>query len=122
MSNAILLDNTFYRLTSSQRYDHVISLIKKGSSVWTLADSEGCLIIDLGSYKVLPIWPNETLALAWGEKEYQGFATLEINAEDWAAKWLPGMQGDHFSVGIAPNLAGECIVASAEEHAADLNR
>ena len=80
------------------------------------------MIIDLGSDKVLPIWPNETLALAWGEKEYQGFATLEINAEDWAAKWLPGMQGDHFSVGIAPNLAGECIVASAEEHATDLNR
>lgn len=120
MSNAILLDNTFYRLTSSQRYDHVISLIKKGSSVWTLADSEGCLIIDLGSDKVLPIWPEETLALAWGEKDYQGFNSLEINAEDWALKWLPGMQGDGFSVGVAPNLAGECIVSSAEEHAADL--
>ncbi|QUX91589.1 DUF2750 domain-containing protein [Marinomonas sp. A3A] len=120
MSNPILLDDTFYRLPSSERYDHVLNLVKKGTSVWTLADAEGCLIIDLGSDKVLPIWPAETLATTWGEKDYQGFNSLEINAADWAEKWLPGMQGDGFSVGVAPNLAGECIVSSAEEHAADL--
>ena len=120
MSNPILLDDTFYRLPSSERYDHVLNLVKKGTSVWTLADAEGCLIIDLGSDKVLPIWPAETLATAWGEKDYQGFNSLEINVADWAEKWLPGMQGDGFSVGVAPNLAGECIVSSAEEHAADL--
>ena len=120
MSNTILLDDTFYRLPSSDRYDHVLNLVKKGASVWTLADTEGCLIIDLGSDKVLPIWPAETLATAWGEKDYQGFNSLEINAADWAGKWLPGMQGDGFSVGVAPNLAGECIVSSAEEHAIDL--
>ena len=122
MSNLIPLDDTFYRLPSRERYEHVIKLVKKGSSVWTLADTEGCLIIDLGSDKVLPIWPTEALAVAWGEKDYTGFNSLEINAVDWAAKWLPGMQGDGFSVGVAPNLAGECLVASAEEHAADLNR
>ena len=121
MSNTILLDDTFYRLPSSQRYDHVIGLIKKGSSLWTLADTEGCLIIDLGSDKVLPIWPAEQLALTWADKDYQGFTSLEITPEAWAEKWLPGMQNDGFSVGVAPNLAGECIVSSAEEHAADLN-
>ncbi|RBP80540.1 DUF2750 domain-containing protein [Marinomonas rhizomae] len=120
MSNTTPLDETFYRIPSSERYDHVLNLVKKGASVWTLADVEGCLIIDLGSDKVLPIWPVETLASAWGEKDYPGFNSLEINATDWVEKWLPGMQGDGFSVGVAPNLAGECIVSSAEEHAADL--
>ncbi|ETI61589.1 DUF2750 domain-containing protein [Marinomonas profundimaris] len=120
MSTTPIIDDTFYRLPSSERYDHVLKLIKKEQSIWTLADAEGCLIIDLGSDKVLPIWPAEALALGWGEKDYEGFSALEINAADWSEKWLPGMQKDNFSVGVAPNLAGECIVSSAEEHAVDL--
>ncbi|MDP5056414.1 MAG: DUF2750 domain-containing protein [Marinomonas hwangdonensis] len=120
MTSTSNIDDTFYRQASNDRYDHVTTLIKKGHSIWTLADHEGCLIIDLGSDKVLPIWPSEGLALSWGEKEYSGFTGLEIQATEWAEKWLPGMQQDGFSVGVAPNLAGECIVSSAEEHAADL--
>jgi hypothetical protein len=122
MSTTPIIDDTFYRLPSSERYDHVLKLIKKEQSIWTLADAEGCLIIDLGSDKVLPIWPAESLATSWGEKDYEGFAGLEINATDWVEKWLPGMQKDNFAVGVAPNLAGECIVSSAEEHAADLQK
>ena len=120
MSNTHVIDDTFYRLTSSERYNQVLKLIKKEQSIWTLADAEGCLIIDLGSDKVLPIWPTEALASDWGNKDHEGFKGLEISTTDWSEKWLPGMQGDGFSVGVAPNLAGECIVSSAEEHAIDL--
>jgi hypothetical protein len=122
MSNTLAIDDTFYRLTSSERYDQVLQLIKKSQSIWALADAEGCLIIDLGTDKVLPIWPTEALASGWGEKDHEGFKGLEISAADWSEKWLPGMQNDKFSVGVAPNLAGECIVSSAEEHAADLQK
>lgn len=115
-------DDTFYRLPSSDRYDQVLNLIKKQHSIWALADSEGCLIIDLGSDKVLPIWPDQTLAQAWGEKDHEGFEALEIKATDWVEKWLPGMQNDGFSVGVAPNLAGECIVSSAQEHGIDIQK
>ncbi|NLQ16170.1 DUF2750 domain-containing protein [Marinomonas sp. M1K-6] len=122
MSNTPSSQDTFYRHTSSERDDLMLKHLKKGESIWTLADTEGCLIIDLGSDKVLPIWPSEALATAWAEKDYPEFTSLEIHAADWAEKWLPGMQNDGFSVGVAPNLAGECIVSSAEEHAADLQR
>lgn len=68
MTSPITFDDGFYRLPSSERYTQVVTLIKKGQPVWTLADAEGCLIIDLGSDKVLPIWPTETLATDWGKK------------------------------------------------------
>ncbi|ETX11815.1 hypothetical protein MUS1_07670 [Marinomonas ushuaiensis DSM 15871] len=120
MTAITTFNDTFYRLPSSERYDQVVTAIKKGQSIWALADAEGCLIIDLGSDKVLPVWPSQDLAADWGKKDYEGFNALEISAVDWPEKWLPGMQSDGFMVGIAPNLAGECIVSSAEEHAADL--
>lgn len=120
MTATTTFDDTFYRLPSSERYAQVIAAIKKDQSVWALVDAEGCLIIDLGNDKVLPVWPSESLASEWGEKDHEGFNALEINAEDWSEKWLPGMTNDGFSVGVAPNLAGECIVSSAEEHAADI--
>lgn len=120
MTDTTSLNDSFFRITSSQRYDDVIKLIKKGSSVWTLADAEGCLIIELGQDKVLPIWPTSELALTWGEKDYPNFQALEVTAQDWQEKWLPGMTKDGFQVGVAPNLAGECIVSSAEEHAHDI--
>ncbi|MCB5160591.1 DUF2750 domain-containing protein [Marinomonas algarum] len=113
-------DDTFYRLPSSDRYNQVLSHIKKGHAVWTLADPEGCLIIDLGNDKVLPIWPNQTLASSWAQKDHIGFEALEITAVDWLEKWLPGMEKDGFSVGVAPNLAGECIVSSAQEQSTDI--
>ncbi|MEO9274075.1 DUF2750 domain-containing protein [Marinomonas sp. 5E14-1] len=120
MTAQITFDDAFYRLPSSERYTQVVTLIKKGQPVWTLVDAEGCLIIDLGSDKVLPIWPTEALATDWGKKEYEGFNGLEISAADWSEKWLLGMQNDGYSIGVAPNLAGECIVSSAEEHALDI--
>ena len=120
MTAMTTFNDTFYRLPSNERYDQVVAAIKKGQSIWALADAEGCLIINLGSDKVLPVWPSEDLATDWGKKDYEGFNALEISAIDWPEKWLPGMQKDDFMVGIAPNLAGECIVSSAQEHAADL--
>ncbi|WP_240537000.1 DUF2750 domain-containing protein [Marinomonas flavescens] len=112
--------DAFFRLPSSRRYEEVILHIKKGMSVFLLADAEGCLIIDLGSDKVLPIWPTAELASEWGAKDYEGFQSLEVSAQEWSDKWLTGMQKDGFCVGVASNLAGECIVSSAEEHQHDI--
>jgi len=45
--------------TKQRTLRSVLQLIKKSQSIWALADAEGCLIIDLGTIKVLPIWPTE---------------------------------------------------------------
>lgn len=121
MTTPVIFDDSFYRLPSSERYAEIIKHLQKKHSIWTLSDAEGCLIIELGSDKVLPIWPSSELATDWGKKDYEGFQALEISADDWKKKWLLGMQNDGYSVGVAPNLAGECIVSSAEEHAFDLS-
>lgn len=120
MSDAPNLDEAFFRLTSNDRYSQMVERLSQGQSIWTLADEQGCLLIQLSSDKVLPIWLSETQALQWAEKDYPDFKGLEISAVDWQEKWLPGMINDKFAVGAAPNMAGECIVSSAEEHAHDI--
>lgn len=113
-------DDAFFRLTSNERYSKMVQRVQQGHSIWTLADEQGCLIIPLNADQVLPIWPNEAMALHWGAKDYPEFKGLEISAADWSEKWLTGMTQDKYSVGVAPNMAGECIVSSAEEHAHDI--
>ena len=113
-------DDTFFRLTSNDRYSKMVLRVQQGHSIWTLADEQGCLVIPLNADQVLPVWPDEAMALHWAEKDYPDFKGLEISAADWLEKWLPGMTEDKYSVGAAPNMAGECIVSSAEEHGHDI--
>ncbi|WP_394180291.1 DUF2750 domain-containing protein [Marinomonas posidonica] len=113
-------DDAFFRLTSNDRYSKMVQRVRQGHSIWTLADEQGCLVITLNTDQVLPVWPNEAMASHWGEKDYPDFKGLEISAIDWLEKWLPGMTADKYSVGAAPNMAGECIVSSAEEHSHDI--
>lgn len=115
-------NDAFFRLTSAERYDKLTQHLKQNRSIWTLTDEQGCLIINLGQDKILPIWLNEIQAKNWATSEYAGFNALEISATDWREKWLPGMSNDSFSVGAAPNMAGESIVASANEHLADITK
>ncbi|BFM47977.1 DUF2750 domain-containing protein [Marinomonas sp. THO17] len=113
-------DDAFFRLTSNERYSKMVQRVRQGLSIWALADEQGCLIIPLNTEQVLPVWPNQAMALHWGEKDYPDFKGIEITAKDWKEKWLPGMTQDKYSIGAAPNMAGECIVSSAEEHARDI--
>ncbi|MEL0612990.1 MULTISPECIES: DUF2750 domain-containing protein [Marinomonas] len=120
MTTTDFSSDAFFRLPSNSRYEEVIKHLKRNRSIFVLADSEGCLIIDLGSDKVLPIWPTAELATKWGAQEYAGFQAMEVSAQDWSEKWLTGMNNDGFCVGVASNLAGECIVSSAQEHQHDI--
>lgn len=107
--------NTFYRETSQKRYDLFVSYLRNGGDCFTLADSEGCLNLTIGSERVLPVWPDENMAQEWAKGEYEGFAPLAINNEAFVEAWLSGMSNDNISVGVAPNLAGESIVLQAAE-------
>jgi len=110
----------FFRLTTNTRYDAIVKHCKQKRALWVLQDNEGCIIIDLGQDKVLPIWHDEELAKIWRGSEYPQAEALHISFQDFSTKWLSGMTKDGFSLGIAPNLAGESIVISAEEFAADI--
>lgn len=110
----------FFRLQTNSRYDAILHHCKAKKSLWVLQDSAGCILIDLGKEKVLPLWHDMELANSWKGSEYETAEPLEISFQDFSTKWLPGMTKDGFSLGIAPNLAGEGIVVSADEFAADI--
>ncbi|SBT18587.1 hypothetical protein MGA5115_02734 [Marinomonas gallaica] len=110
------IDNTsFFRETSQNRYDLFVAHVKSGGTCYTLADTEGCLNITIGSERVLPVWPTEEMANEWAKSDYEGFSALDINNEAFFEVWLPGMTNDGVSVGVAPNMAGEGIVLQAAE-------
>ncbi|WP_233401649.1 DUF2750 domain-containing protein [Marinomonas ostreistagni] len=110
------MSNTdFFRETSQSRYDLFVKHLSKGGVCFTLADEEGCLNLTVGNERVLPIWPTAELANEWASAEHQEFSALEISNEAFVETWLPGMQNDNISVGVAPNMAGEGIVVQAME-------
>ncbi|WP_072242061.1 DUF2750 domain-containing protein [Marinomonas fungiae] len=114
-------DNTaFFRETSQKRYDLFVSHIKSGGTCYTLADTEGCLNVTIGSERVLPVWPSEDMANEWAKAEHEGFSALDVSNESFVDIWLPGMSNDGVSVGIAPNMAGEGIVVQAAELLQDI--
>ena len=110
----------FFRLQSNSRYDAILMHCKQKKDIWVLQDEGGCLLIDLGSEKVLPIWHDSALAELWKGKEYQMFSANKVSYADFIEKWLPGMNKDGYKLGVAPNLAGEGIVVNTEEFAADI--
>lgn len=112
--------DAFFRLQSNARYDEFVKHCKKSQDVWVLQDDQGCLIVELGNEKVLPIWNDASLAEKWKGKEHDGFSSSVITYDNFASKWLPGMTRDGFKLGIAPNLAGEGIVVSTEEFSRDI--
>ncbi|MFD1383902.1 DUF2750 domain-containing protein [Rhodanobacter aciditrophus] len=116
------LNTEFFRQTSQVRFELFVNHIKREQACFVLADPEGCLILEVAQEQVLPIWPTAEMANEWASKEHEGFSAMEISAADLTEKWLPGMTNDGFSVGVAPNMAGEGIVLQAAELLNDLQR
>lgn len=116
------LNTEFFRQTSQVRFELFIDHIKRGQACFALADDEGCLVLEVAKEQVLPIWPTADMANEWASKEHEGFSAMEISAADFAEKWLPGMNNDGFSVGVAPNMAGEGMVLQAAELLTDIQR
>ncbi|TPE52380.1 DUF2750 domain-containing protein [Maribrevibacterium harenarium] len=112
----------FFRFPSAQRYDTAVDAIRKGASVYALADDSGCLVLPTGDGNALPIWLSEQQAEAWQEKEEGDFQVLTVSQEALIEKWLPGMQADGFQIAVVPNLAGECIVLDANEFLSDITQ
>ncbi|MBY6186686.1 DUF2750 domain-containing protein [Marinobacter hydrocarbonoclasticus] len=122
MSDALTQEqiNAFYSLDSQGRYDHLVETAKASQAMYTLADDQGCVLINTGKEQCLLVWHNPKLVENWIKDDYANCHAMAIALPDFIEKWAPGMTQDGFEVGVAPSLAGEAIVVSAEELAADL--
>ena len=110
----------FFRLQSQARYEAVIQACQQRQSIWLLQDEQGCLLVELGKERILPIWPQSSLAEEWRLSEHASFVATQISYNDLVDKWLPGLDRDGIKLGVAPNLAGESMVVDAIEFAAEI--
>ncbi|QIZ76968.1 DUF2750 domain-containing protein [Ferrimonas lipolytica] len=111
---------TFYSQNSQQRFDATVDGAKANQALWTLADDEGCVVLESDQERCLLMWHEEEFAQSWATGEYSSCKALKIEMNDFLEKWVPGMTNDGFDLAIAPSLAGEGIVLSPEEFADDL--
>ncbi|WP_298439743.1 DUF2750 domain-containing protein [uncultured Ferrimonas sp.] len=111
---------SFYSQNSQARYEATLVGIKTEQVLWTLADDQGCVVLESDQERCLLLWHDEAIAQSWATGEYSDCKALKIELADFHEKWVPGMSDDGFDVAIAPSLAGEGIVVSPEEFADDL--
>lgn len=110
----------FYSQNSQARYEATIAGIKANNTLWTLADDQGCVVLESDQERCLLIWHDQDVAQSWATGEYADCKALQISLADFHEKWVPGMTNDGFDVAVAPSLAGEGIVVSPEEFGDDL--
>ncbi|GAA4886627.1 DUF2750 domain-containing protein [Ferrimonas pelagia] len=111
----------FYSQNSQERYDVVVEAAKANQKLWTLADDNGCVVLDSGTEQCLVVWHDEAIAADWGKGDFDGCKTVAISLSDFIEKWAPGMTDDGFDIAVAPSLAGEGIVLAAQELADELS-
>jgi len=111
----------FYSQNSQQRYDQTVAEAKAKETLWTLADDNGCVVLDSGSEKCLVVWHDELIATDWAKSDFADCKAIAITLSDFIEKWAPGMTEDGFDVAVAPSLAGEGIVLAAQELADELS-
>ncbi|TKB53968.1 DUF2750 domain-containing protein [Ferrimonas aestuarii] len=110
----------FYRQTSQQRFAEFIEQVKQNQKLWTLANEQGCVLVDTGEEQCLVLWHDEALAQSWAVEDYQGCKAMAISLGDFLEKWAPGMTKDGFDIAVVPTRGGEGDVMSAEELANEL--
>lgn len=79
------------------------------------------MIVDSGQERCLPIWPSEAFAAAWATAEHAACTPMAIELALFLDKWVPGMTQDGFHLAIAPSMAAESLVETAEQFAANLS-
>jgi hypothetical protein len=107
----------FYRSTSQARYDATVKQIRQTATLWTLSDEQGCVIVDSGKERCLPIWPTQETAAAWATAEHASCQPMAVELSAFMDKWVTGMSQDGFDLAIAPSMAAECLVETPEQFA-----
>lgn len=91
-------------MQEEERLAHVLDSMMKNKSVIGLMGDSGWILMTSNGETYLPIWPNETLAMAWGEVESPNAKPKEIEKDEWLEAWLPGMAKNGTLVLVCPLL------------------
>ncbi len=89
-------------MTPEARYDYLVEQAKEHKTLWTLQDSEGCVMLTTDEEDCIPMWPSEDTAKMWAVDDWADCIPLAISLEEWLARWVIGMQDDDLFVAIFP--------------------
>jgi hypothetical protein len=81
--------------------------VSQAGSVYSIRDLGGCPTPkDADGNRAVPFWSKSSRARKVIDQvaAYRGFDVVEIAADDWLERWLPGLHHDGYLVGV--NWAG----------------
>lgn len=83
-------------------YQRFIEHIQESGKLWGLKSPSGWVVVESTEFEdteVMPFWSEESYAKVHCEGEWQDFAPVAIDIEEFVADWLPGMDEDGTLVG-----------------------
>ena len=89
-------------MTPEARYDYLVEQVKANQEIWTLQDSDGCVMLTTEDEDCIPMWPSEEMAAEWACDDWQDCVPLSIPLQEWLSRWVVGMQDDDLYVAVFP--------------------
>ena len=100
-------------LPDVKRFGHFISRIVDWEEVWSLKTEEGWATVESEERLCIPFWPHPKYASYFAKGDWEGYASVAIELNDFVSKWLPGMEKDGTFVAAFPNIEMKGIVVEA---------
>lgn len=92
------------KLTPDERYSYLVEQVKESQYIWTLQDSDGCVMLTTEEEDCIPMWPTEESAKQWAVDDWKDCTPLAIPLDEWLSRWVPGMLDDDLFVAVCPML------------------
>lgn len=100
MNNNTQLDLS--TMTPEARYDYLVTEVKEHKQIWTLQDTDGCVMLTTDDEDCIPMWPTEESASDWACDDWKDCTPLAIPLNEWLERWVIGMQDDDLYVAVFP--------------------
>jgi hypothetical protein len=113
-------DEQFLAIAVDKRNSVFFEMIKDTGELWILTDADGCVMLTTDDEDGVPVWPTQSLAKMWANKEWSECETKAISLDTWLKRWTPGLMQDNLAIMIAPVSEEEGDVFLPEEFAQQL--
>ena len=105
-----------------KRYSYLLEQIAEHNQVWILTDEHGCVMLNSEEEDCVPIWPNESYALAWATGEWDSCKAESISIAKWQSRWTNGLLDDELCLAVFPNQDEEGLVLYPDEFDFELTK
>jgi hypothetical protein len=111
------------RLRGAGRYAYLVKHAVDTHALWSLRDPTGWALVADGDAKVAaPVWPHSEYARRCAKGEWDDCEPTAVPLDQWLNAWTEGLLRDQRLVAVFPTPAGEGVIVSPHEFAADLRR